>query len=97
MMYVYILRCNDNSYYTGVTNNMEARLEQHQNATDPKSYTASRLPVELVFCERVSDPEVAIRMEKQLKGWSRKKKEALIRGEFELLPRLSRRGFKPSW
>ena len=91
-MYVYILLCSDHSYYTGVTNNMERRLKEHTNSVNPKAYTSSRLPIELVFVERIQSPNHAIAIEKQIKGWSRKKKEALINGDFELLVELSKRG-----
>ncbi len=86
--FVYILKCSDESYYTGVTNNLEKRINEHQYGI-AKGYTSSRLPVELVFSERFSDVNQAIRFEKQVKGWSRKKKEALINGNFDLLVRLS--------
>ncbi|MEZ4722563.1 MAG: GIY-YIG nuclease family protein [Flavobacteriales bacterium] len=90
-MYVYILKCSDGSYYTGVTNDMERRLNEHESRLNPDSYTASRLPLTLAFVERVSDPNQAIAIEKQIKGWSRKKKEALINGDFDLLVELSKR------
>ncbi len=86
--FVYILKCSDDSYYTGVTNNLEKRINEHQ-AGIIKGYTSSRLPIKLVFSERFSDVNQAIQLEKQLKGWSRKKKEALINGNFDLLVRLS--------
>jgi len=86
--FVYILKCSDTSYYTGVINNIERRLEEH-NSGIIKGYTSKRLPVKLVFSEKFSDINDAIRLEKQLKGWSRKKKEALIAGNFILLVELS--------
>lgn len=91
-MYVYILKCADNSYYTGVTNDMERRLKEHKSGKSISSYTSSKLPVELVFVERVQDPNQAIAFEKQIKGWSRRKKEALINGDFDLLVEFSKRG-----
>jgi len=91
-MYVYILKCADKSYYTGVTNDMERRLKEHQSGQSISSYTASRLPVDLVFAERVQNPTQAIAFEKQIKGWSRRKKEALIKGDFDLLVEFSKRG-----
>ena len=87
--YVYILRCKDGSYYTGITNNHERRLRQHNEGVNPKSYTFTRRPVELVYVTEFNDVFEAIAWEKQVKGWSRKKKEALIRREFEKLPRLA--------
>jgi len=89
--FVYILLCSDNSYYKGVTNNMERRFYEHENGLNPGSYTHKRRPVKLVCCESFTEIEQAIAFEKQVKGWNRKKKEALINGEWELLPGLSKR------
>jgi putative endonuclease len=86
--FVYILKCSDDSYYAGVTNNLEKRVNEHQSGLI-KGYTSSRLPVKLVFSETFSDINQAIRFEKQVKGWSRKKKEALINRNFDLLVTLS--------
>ncbi len=83
--YVYILKCNDDSYYTGVTNNVENRFKQHSEGLDTKSYTFSRRPLELVFTREFNRPLPAIAFEKQVKGWSRKKKEALIKENFAQL------------
>jgi len=87
--FVYILLCSDNSYYTGVTNDMERRLYEHENALNPESYTCKRRPVKLVFQEDFDDIIQAIAFEKKVKGWNRAKKEAIIRGEWDLLPQLS--------
>jgi putative endonuclease len=87
--YVYTLRCSDQSYYTGVTNNLEKRLAEHQSGFI-KGYTSTRLPVKLMFSANFNDINQAIRFEKQMKGWSRKKKEALIKGDFESLIQLSK-------
>ncbi|TKB98604.1 GIY-YIG nuclease family protein [Pedobacter cryophilus] len=87
--YVYILKCNDNSYYTGVTNNIERRFEEHQIGEDIKSYTYNKRPVSLVFCEYFLDINQAIMFEKQVKGWTRKKKEAIIADNWEKLKELS--------
>ena len=87
--FVYILKCVDNSYYTGVTNNLELRLFEHTNVRSVNSYTAERLPIELVFNPVFHSPMQAISFEKQVKGWSRKKKEALINDKWELLPVLA--------
>jgi putative endonuclease len=84
-LYVYILKCSDNTYYTGVTNNPERRLIQHQKGVKKDSYTSSRLPVELVFCELFSDFNLAIEWEKKIKNWSQAKKEALIKQNWEKL------------
>ncbi|MXV51527.1 GIY-YIG nuclease family protein [Pedobacter sp. HMF7647] len=91
---VYILRCNDGQFYTGITNDIERRLQEHQTGYNPKAYTFKRRPVELVFTEHFNDPVSAIAFEKQLKGWRRQKKEALIRGDWASLPELSER-YKP--
>lgn len=88
--YVYILECADKSYYTGVTNNLERRIAEH-NSGLLKGYTSSRLPVKLVYYAYFNRIEDAIRFEKQIKGWSRKKKEALINGDIKLLKALSNR------
>ncbi len=87
--YVYILLCSDNSYYTGITNNIDKRLVEHNNNLDKKSYTFSRRPVKVVYQETFQNPNDAIMWEKRIKGWSRKKKEALIKGDFEELKKLS--------
>ncbi|WP_294304271.1 GIY-YIG nuclease family protein [uncultured Chryseobacterium sp.] len=89
--YVYILKCSDNSYYTGVTNDIEKRIQYHTEGINPDSYTYSRRPVELVFHTEFNDVNQAIAFEKQVKGWSRKKKEAIINDEWEKLPNLSKR------
>ena len=83
--YVYILKCNDDSYYTGVSNNMEKRLSEHNSDDSATSYTSKRKPVELVYCQQFNDIKQAIELEKQIKGWSRRKKEALINEDWEKL------------
>ena len=91
--YVYLLKCKDGTYYTGVTNDVERRFVEHQEGKDIKAYTYRRRPVELVFYAEFSNIEGAIKKEKQIKKWSRKKKEALINDDFEVLPRLSKKSF----
>jgi len=93
--WTYILLCSDGSYYTGCTTNLLQRFGQHQ-AGDFDGYTAARRPVTMVWSEEFPSLDQAIDWERRLKRWSRKKKEAVIRGEFELLPRLSKKGYKPS-
>lgn len=88
-MYVYILKCSDGSFYTGVTNNLELRFRQHQEGINISCYTYSRRPLELVYYEEFQTPGLAIEMEKKIKGWSRAKKMALISGNFSILPGLS--------
>ncbi|WP_350291879.1 GIY-YIG nuclease family protein [uncultured Croceitalea sp.] len=92
--FVYIVKCSDDSYYTGVTNDVFLRETQHNQGLDPKSYTFKRRPVMLVWYQEFENPKEAINKEKQLKGWSRKKKEALITGNLELLPKLSRNSLR---
>ena len=91
---VYILKCADNSYYTGVTSNLNQRLYQHQSAFYPDCYTVSRRPVELVFYAEFTNIEFAIDKEKQIKKWSRAKKEALINGDYDAIPNLAKKHFK---
>ncbi len=93
--WTYILRCADGSYYVGCTTQLDQRLGQHQAGTFD-GYTAARRPVEMVWAEEFPSLDQAIALERQLKGWSRAKKEALIRCDFDVLPDLSKRGFKPS-
>ena len=76
--YVYILLCSDNSFYTGMTSDLERRLVIHKSGRKQGSYTSSRLPVELKWYLECSDPRDAIQYEKKVKGWSRRKKQALI-------------------
>ena len=90
--FVYILRCRDGSYYVGSTRAaLEQRIADH-NAGTYGGYTSRRRPVELVHSQEFDRIEDAIAAERKLKGWSRAKKEALISGELERLPALSRRG-----
>ena len=88
--FVYILRCRDGRYYVGSTRaSLDQRVAEHKTGAY-SGWTRSRRPVELVFhqaFERIVD---AVAAERQIKGWSRAKKEALIAGDFELLTRLSR-------
>ena len=88
--FVYILKCRDGSYYTGHTDNLERRLAQHRQRFFPKCYTATRLPVELVFSQAFPTREEALASERQIKGWSRKKKEAMMRGDWDEVSRLAR-------
>jgi putative endonuclease len=92
--YVYILKCSDKSYYTGITSNLEQRIFEHQAGEHIESYTYKRRPIELVFYAEFSDVGFAIDTEKQIKKWSRAKKEALINNKFEKLPNLAKKKFK---
>jgi len=89
--FIYILRCADGSYYTGVTRRgVDERVSEHaQGLID--SYTARRLPVELVFSEYYERVDEAVAAERRIKGWSRAKKEAYMRGDFERLSELAKR------
>ncbi len=90
-MTVYILKCADGSYYVGSTKQaVEARVWEHNNLPID-SYTAKRRPAVLVFAESYDRITDAIARERQIKGWSRRKKEALIALAYETLPELSRR------
>ena len=87
--WVYILKCSDGSYYTGKTQkSLDVRIAEHQNGTFG-GYTSKRRPVELVYSQGFPTYVEAIQAERQIKRWSRAKKEALIRGDFELLNRLA--------
>jgi predicted GIY-YIG superfamily endonuclease len=87
--WVYILRCADRSYYTGHTDNLEQRIGEHQLCLCG-GYTSSRLPVELVFSQDFTAREEALSSEQQIKGWSRKKKEAIMCGDWAEVSRLAR-------
>ncbi len=90
------MRCRDGSYYVGCTRaNLEQRVAEHNAGIGP-GYTSARRLVELVYHEAFDRIADAIAAERKIKGWSRAKKEALIRGDFESLPTLSKRGRKDS-
>jgi putative endonuclease len=88
--WVYILECSDGKYYTGITNNLERRVYEHNSGT-LKGYTSIRLPVKLVYSCFFNDPLTAIEREKQIKKWSHQKKKALIENNFEKLVELARK------
>lgn len=90
MAFVYILKCSDDSYYVGSTTNLTKRIEEHNNGVGA-NYTKKKLPVKLVYYEECQSIESAFLRERQLHGWSRKKKEALINNMHEKLPELSKR------
>ncbi len=89
MPYVYILECGDGSYYVGSTRSLDHRLEQHVSGLGG-AYTAQRQPVRLVFMQEFDRIDEAYQREKQIQGWSRAKRKALIEGRFDDLPGLSR-------
>ena len=86
---MYIVRCSDDSFYVGSTWDLEPRLIQHNSGFAAK-YTSTRRPVTLEFYEEYDRIEDAFRREKQVQGWGRDKREALVRGDFEELKRLNR-------
>ena len=90
MWYTYILKCADSSFYIGHTNDLAERLSKHNAGRGPK-WTACRLPVQLAYQEYHENEEFAIKREKQIKKWSRSKKEALIEGDTKKLKSLSKR------
>ena len=86
--FVYILKCSDGTYYTGSAKDLEIRLQQHQNGKGA-NYTARRLPIKLLYFEEYQRIDEVFYREKQVQGWSRKKKEALITQKSDNLPKLS--------
>ena len=82
--WVYIILCSDGTYYVGCTTDLEGRIAQHHEGTYP-GYTSARRPVQLVWVADFADVFQALEIERKLKGWSRRKKEALICGDFELI------------
>ena len=89
MYYVYILKCSDELTYTGITNNISRRFEEHQKGLNKTCFTYKRRPLELIFQQEFNNVEQAIYFEKKIKKWSAKKKYALANGEFDLLQILS--------
>ena len=87
--WLYIMKCADGSYYTGSTTNLHLRVAQHE-AGEGGSYTSTRLPVEVVYVQEFPSGHEAFIRERQVKGWSRAKKEALIRSDFLALVELSK-------
>ncbi len=88
-IFVYIVECSDASYYTGITNNVELRVWQHNQGIDVTAYTYTRRPVVLRYFQEFTNPDEAIAFEKQVKGWSRRKKTALIMKDIERLKELA--------
>jgi len=82
--FVYILACNDNSLYTGITTDLERRLQEHNEGNKGSKYTRARRPVKLVYSEPASDRSTASQREIQLKSLSSEKKRALIKGRLKL-------------
>lgn len=83
--YVYILLCSDGLTYTGITENIGRRFNEHQEGRNPSSFTFKRRPVKLIFQQEFNDVLQAIYFEKKIKKWSAQKKFALADGNFDLL------------
>jgi tRNA/rRNA methyltransferase len=92
MFWAYLLRCSDGSYYVGHTDALERRIGQHQQG-EIEGYTQKRRPIELVWSQDFTSRIEALTAEKQLKGWGRQKKEALIAGDWDLISTLARKSF----
>ncbi len=88
--FVYMVLCDDGSYYVGVSNDADRRAAEHNEGIDPHCYTFTRRPVRLVYTHRFNDVDDAIRAGKQIKGWSRKKKAALVRGDWNAIVAMAR-------
>ena len=87
--FVYILKCSDDLLYTGITNNIERRFEEHQRGLNKCCFTFKRRPLELIFNQVFNDIEQAIYFEKKIKKWSAKKKLALANDDFNMIEVLS--------
>ena len=87
--WMYMLRCADDSFYVGHSDDLEKRIAQHEDGTCD-GYTSTRRPVALVHAEEFDTRDEAFRRERQVKGWSRAKKRALADGDWVALPRLSK-------
>jgi len=88
MFWAYLLECSDGSYYAGHTDNLDQRLSQHECGI-ATCYTSSRLPIRLVWSQEFATRDEALAAERRIKGWSRKKKQALIHGDWAELQRLA--------
>jgi predicted GIY-YIG superfamily endonuclease len=96
MFWVYLLRCADGSYYTGHTDDLDRRMAQY-HAGECEGYVATRLPVALVWSQETTTREEALSAERKIKGWSRKKKEAMTRGDWAEVSALARsKSVRPS-
>ena len=98
MFFVYILKCSDGSYYVGSHRgeNVQDRVSEHNAGLNRKAYTYRRRPVNLQWSETFNDPADMVAAERRLKGWSRAKKEAFIRGDMDSLRRLSKSKSAPA-
>lgn len=89
LYHVYILKCVDGLLYTGITNDISRRLEEHSKGLNKNCFTYNRSPLELIFNQEFNDVEQAIYFEKRIKKWSSKKKLALAEGDFNMIKILS--------
>jgi predicted GIY-YIG superfamily endonuclease len=87
--WAYMLHCGDGSFYAGHTDDLDCRVAQHLSG-EFGGYTSTRLPVKLVWCDEFPSRYEALSAERQIKGWGRAKKLALIRGDWELVSQLAR-------
>lgn len=87
--YVYILQCSDGMYYVGHTDNLEQRISEHHSATTT-GFTSRRLPIQLIYHQVFIGRDEALIAERKIKKWTRRKKEALMAGDFLALQQLSR-------
>ena len=94
LFFVYILECSDGSYYTGHTVDIDARISSHKLGTIKQCYTYIRRPIKVAYVEEFPTRDEAFGAERQIKGWCRRKKQALINGEFYLLKYLSNNNHK---
>jgi putative endonuclease len=88
-LYVYIIKCSDDTFYTGVTNSLRDRYVEHEMGLNQNAYTTKRRPFQCLYWEEWDNARLAILREKQIKKWSRKKKWALMTGDIEMLKELS--------
>ena len=86
--YVYLIECADDSYYAGQTDDIETRMKQHESGRI--GYTSSRKPLKLLWSGEFETRDAAIAFERQIKGWSRAKKEALIKGDWTKIQHLAK-------
>ena len=91
--FIYILQCADGSYYAGHTDNLENRIGEHQAGTYP-GYTSNRLPVKLAWSQECASRAEALAAELQIKAWSRKKKEAMMQGDWGQVALLAKKDFE---
>ena len=92
MAWTYLLECSDGTYYVGSTVDLERRVAQH-NVGEGAAYTRHRRPVRVVWAAEFDRVDQAFAFEKQVQGWSRRKRQALIEGRWDVLPDLASRGW----